>query len=399
MKLMDHQIDAVAQLGNGKILYGGVGSGKSAAALAYYVQKEAPKDVVVITTAKKRDSLDWEREGARFGIGTERAGTVHGTLTVDSWNNIARYVDDLDRGGRGDNQDGRFFIFDEQRLVGSGVWVRSFIKIAKRNHWIMLSATPGDNWIDYAPVFIANGWYKNITDFKRQHVVYAPYVKFPMIQHYVGVDKLLRLRHEILVEMPFEKHTNRILNYLDCDYDKELWNKAVKGRWNVFEDRPIKDVGELFRVMRRIANSHPSRLEMIRKLMKSHPKLIVFYNFDFELEILRTLQYEVNVKEWNGHRKHPIPDTDRWVYLVQYVAGAEAWECTQTDSIAMYSLTYSYKSFMQCQGRIDRLDTPYTDLYYYILTSFAPIDIAIRKALNEKKSFNERKFEKTALGW
>ena len=389
MKLMEHQVEAIAQLGNGKILYGGVGSGKSATALGYYQEYEAPKDIYVITTAKKRDSLDWVGEAARFGIGTEPGATVSGVLTVDSWNNIGRYV----------HVEDAFFIFDEQRLVGSGVWVKSFLKIAKLNRWIMLSATPGDNWIDYAPVFIANGWYRNITDFRLQHVIMVPRINFPKIDRYVGTDKLQRLRHEILVEMPFEKHTNRILNYLECDYDHELWHKAVRRRWHVYEDRPIKDVGELFRVMRRIANSDPSRLEMVRKLMKSHPKLIVFYNFNFELEILRTLQFEVAVAEWNGHKKQPLPTTDRWVYLVQYVAGAEAWECTETDAMVMYSLTYSYKSFSQCQGRIDRLDTKFTDLYYYILTSFAPIDTMIRKSLDEKKSFNERDFEKTALGW
>jgi hypothetical protein len=288
-----------------------------------------------------------------------------------------------------------FFIFDEQRLVGSGAWVKAFIRIARNNRWILLSATPGDSWIDYAPVFIANGWYRNITDFKAQHVVYAPHIKFPKIVRYLGEDKLYRLRNEILVEMPYIRHTHRHLNYMDVGYDHNLWHRAVKDRWNVYEDRPIKDVGELFRVMRRIANSDPSRLDMVRTLMKSHPRLIVFYNFNFELEILRTLAAEVELAEWNGHKKQPIPDSDRWIYLVQYVAGSEAWECTETDALVMYSLTYSYKNFMQCQGRIDRLDTPYVDLYYYILVSFAPIDLAIRRALGHKRNFNEKDFEIT----
>lgn len=389
MQLMDHQKEAIAQLGNGKILYGGVGSGKSATALGYYVARETPRDIVVITTAKKRDSLDWEGTAARFGISTRRDSTLHGTITIDSWNNITRYVGDS----------GRFFIFDEQRLVGNGTWVKSFLKIVRRNRWILLSATPGDTWIDYAPVFIANGWYKNITDFKRQHVVYAPYVKFPKINGYIGVDKLQRLRNNILVEMPFLNHTERVLNYLECSYDHSLWDKAVKHRWNPYENAPIKDVGELFRVMRRITNSDPSRLEMVRKLLKSHPRIIVFYNFNYELDILRTLSDEFTVAEWNGHRKHPIPDTESWVYLVHYVAGAEAWECTSTDAMIMYSLTYSYKNFMQSQGRIDRLDTPFKTLYYYILTSFAPIDVEIKKALGKKKSFNEREFEKNLENW
>lgn len=380
MDLMEHQASAVDLLGNGKILYGAVGTGKSATALAYYMKEENARDIYVITTAKKRDSLDWLAEGARFGIGTERSGTVAGTITVDSWNNIAKYK----------NEVGAFFVFDEQRLVGSGSWVKSFLHIVRRNRWILLTATPGDSWIDYAPVFIANGWYKNITEFKREHVIYAPYVKFPMIQRYVGEAKLERLRNEILVEMIYKSHTQRILNYIDVCYDHDLWDMAVRRRWHPYEDRPISDVGELFRVMRKIAYTDPSRLETLKTFLKCHPKLIVFYTFNYELDILRTLSSEVTIAEWNGHKKEPVPDTDSWVYLVQYTSGSEGWNCTETDAMMLYSLTYSYKNFIQSQGRIDRIDTPFTKLYYYILNSSAPIDRAVKKALAEKKSFNER---------
>jgi len=381
IELMDHQKEALQFLGNGKILYGGVGSGKSAVALAYYVEKESPKRLIVITTAKKRDSLDWDKEASHFGIGREADATLHGTLTVDSWNNIGNYL------GLSDV----FFIFDEQRLVGHGAWVKHFLKIAQYNHWIMLSATPGDVWLDYAPVFIANGWYNNITDFKRQHVVYAPYVKFPKVIRYLGTEKLDRLRNSVLVEMPYLKHTERILNFLEVEYDEDLMELAVRKRWHPYEDRPIRDVGELFRVMRKIVNSDPSRLEMIKFLMNCHPKLIVFYTFDYELEILRTLQDVVPVAEWNGHVHQEIPKTDHWVYLVQYTSGSEGWNCIETDATVLYSLTYSYKNYVQCQGRIDRLDTPFTNLYYYILTSRAAIDKAVKESLDRKKSFNELK--------
>jgi hypothetical protein len=248
-------------------------------------------------------------------------------------------------------------------------------------------------------VFIANGWYKNITEFKWEHVVYAPHVKFPKVIRYMGVEKLERLRNDILVEMPYKKHTERVLNWLNVGYDKEKWDVVVKKRWNIYEDKPIKDVAELFRVMRKLVNTDPSRLEMVRTLMKSHPRLIIFYNFNYELDILRTLSDEIEVAEWNGHRKQAVPQSEQWVYLVQYVAGAEAWECTQTDAMVLYSLTYSYKNFTQAQGRIDRLDTKFTDLYYYILSSWAPIDSAIRRCLGEKKSFNERDFAKNAEIW
>jgi len=391
MELMEHQLDAVEALTDGCILWGGVGSGKTLTALSYYVKNHSDKDLYVITTAKKRDSLDWESDAARLGISSARQHSVHGRLVVDSWNNIKRYLDA--------EVEGAFFIFDEQRVVGSGVWVKSFIKIARRNKWILLSATPGDTWLDYIPVFVANNFYKNVTQFKQDHVIYAPYSKFPKVVRYTGISKLERLRNQILVEMPYEKHTTRYVNWLDTGYDKTLMKQVIKTRWNPYTDAPMIDIAELFRVLRRICNEDPSKMETILELLKVHPRLIIFYNFNYELEILRGLKDVITVAEWNGHRKEPLPSCEKWVYLVQYVAGAEGWNCTETDAMVMYSLTYSYKNFMQAQGRIDRLDTKYSRLYYYILCSTAPIDRSIKKSLGLKKNFNENLVRKEIESW
>lgn len=384
MKLMKHQKEAVENLSNGKILYGGVGAGKSATVMAYYEKKEWPKDVYVITTAKKRDSLEWEREAAHIGLGTSTDGTLGGILVVDSWNSISKYTEVEDA----------FFIFDEQRLVGSGVWVKSFLKIAKNNNWILLTATPGDTWMDYVPVFIANNLYKNRTQFVREHVVYAPFNKFPKIVRYNGEQTLEKYRNMLLVEMPYLKHTRRIEETVWVDYDTEKMKLALVKRWNPYSNEPIKDVGELFRVMRRIVNTDRSRFDAILEIMKTHPRVVIFYNFDYELAILRSLAYVKNdvifAGELNGHKKTPIPTTEKWVYLVQYVAGAEAWNCTATDAMIFYSLTYSYKNHEQAHGRIDRLDSPFTDLYYYILRSKSVVDLAVWNSLSKKEMFNER---------
>lgn len=384
VELKPHQTEAVEKLSNGKILLGGTGVGKSITAAAYYMAKEAPKNVIVITTAKKRDSFDWEEEFIKFGVGREMS--VAGLLTVDSWNNIERYEDVEDA----------FFVFDEQRLVGAGAWTKSFLKIARRNRWILLSATPGDTWLDYIPVFIANGFYRNRTEFKREHVVYVRFSKFPKVERYTGEDKLERLKKSILVDMPYERHTVRHTHHMLVNHDKESLHSAIVQRWHVFEQRPLRDVAELFSVMRKIVNSDASRRDAVLELMEKHPKLIIFYNFNYELEILRTLGdalidgEEVEVAEWNGHKHQPIPSGDRWIYLVQYVAGAEGWNCTDTDAMVFYSLTYSYKVWHQAYGRIDRMNTPFKDLYYYVLRSNSAIDSMIMKSLKEKRNFNER---------
>lgn len=400
------QLKAIGELDNGKILKGGVGSGKSRTSLAYYFLRvakgelringkgkvrdfENPRDLLVITTAKKRDSTDWQGEASAFAISTKRDASFGGVkLTVDSWNNIQNYVDIEDH----------FIIFDEQRLVGSGAWVKAFLKMSKKNQWIMLSATPGDNWMDYIPAFIANGFYKNRTEFIRRHVVYNQYTKYPKIDDYREQGHLLKLRRAIIVDMPYKPHTKRHRSIVPVAHDKAIYDTVTKWRWNYLEERPIRNISELFSLMRRAVNSDPSRLEKVLQTHKKHPKLIVFYNFDYELHLLRAMAEEhgITYSEWNGHKHEEIPKADSWLYLVQYTAGSEAWECIETDAMLFYSLNYSYKIFEQSQGRIDRRNTPFKDLYYYILRSDSWIDMSVWKSVRAKKNFNESdyKFEK-----
>lgn len=390
VELYPHQREALNRLSNGKILWGGVGTGKSLVAAAYYMKVEADADVYVITTAKKRDSLDWEKEFAKFGVGKHANATVAGILTVDSWNNIGKYAD----------VQGAFFIFDEQRLVGSGHWTDKFLKIAKKNRWILLSATPGDTWLDYIPVFIANGFYKNRTEFKRRHVVYNTFTKFPKVDRYVEVGTLVRARNQLLVEMPYLRRTTREVHEIIVSHDELMLQEVIKKRWHVFENRPLRDVAELFSVMRKVVNSSSSRIQTLLELINVHPRLIVFYNFNYELEALRIALANVVVgdsplsfSEWNGHKHQPIPKTERWIYLVQYAAGAEGWNCIETNAMVFYSLTYSYKLFHQAAGRTDRLDTPWSTLYYYVFLSNSAIDSAIAKNLDSKRDFNENRSE------
>lgn len=380
--LYPHQEKAVGELSNGKILWGGVGAGKSLTAAAYYIRNEAPRDVYVITTAKKRDDLDWDGEFVKYGVGKSVDATTAGVLTVDSWNNIKKYQ----------NVHGAFFIFDEQRLVGSGAWVKSFLKIANRNHWILLSATPGDTWLDYIPVFVANGYYKNRTEFKDMHVEYETYSKFPKVKQYHNTGRLIKYRNELLVHMPYLRHTTRISKELLVEHDKELLEVVTKERWNPYEDRPIKSLSEFFFTVRKVVYSDPTRTDRMRSLLTRHPKLVIFYNFDCELENLRKLGDTVTVAEWNGHKHEEVPGSDEWAYLVQYTAGAEGWNCTTTNAMAFNSLTYSYRVWQQAHGRIDRLNTPFSNLFYYSCMSKTAIDRAVTTALAEKHDFNEAKF-------
>lgn len=385
LELMEHQKEVLPHLSSGKILYGGVGSGKSVTVLAWYMKELGPEAVpiYIITTAKKRNSLEWEKEGAMLGIGQTEDTTVAGVMTIDSWNNIKKYEDVEDA----------FFVFDEQKVIGTGSWVKSFIKIARKNTWILCSATPGDTWLDYAPVFIANNYYKNISEFRQKHVLYEPFSRYPKIKTYLNETKLQLLRNEVLVEMPYYHENKREVNWIEVGHDKKLFDTVYKERWNPFEDKPVKDASELFRLMRRVVNENDQRLDMVRWVMKMHPKIIIFYNFNYELDMLRGLASDgIEVAELNGHKKDEVPLSGSWLYLVQYVAGAEAWNCIETDAMILFSLTYSYKNFVQSMGRIDRINTPFERLYYYIFVSNSVIDHGVRQTLKGKKNFNERRF-------
>lgn len=401
--LYDYQIDAINNLQTGSILCGGVGSGKSLTSIGYYylrngghisflrgegyVEMDNPKDLYIITTARKRDTCEWEKELTHFLLSKhEDLNPYSNKIVIDSWNNIGKYADVKNA----------FFIFDEQRVVGSGAWVKSFLKIAKSNEWILLSATPGDTWSDYIPVFLANGFYRNKTEFVREHVVYSRYTKFPKIDRYVNTGRLIRLRNRILVDMDFKRQTESIHEDVYVSYDIPQYKDIIRTRWDPWEDQPIANAAGLCYALRKVVNSAESRQVALLELAEKHPRIIVFYNFNYERDILLNIYYgeDVQIAEWNGHKHQPVPDGQKWVYLVQYTSGCEGWNCILTDTIVFYSQNYSYKVMEQASGRIDRLNTPFKTLYYYHLKSRSGIDLAISKALSKKKKFNEGRFIK-----
>ena len=384
ISLYPHQQKAIRELRTGSILCGGVGTGKSRTALYYYWERVLGRNTArpssfyplyIITTARKRDSKDWEEEAKPFRFQS---------VVVDSWNNIKKYAEVKKA----------FFIFDEQRVVGYGAWSKTFIKISKSNDWILLTATPGDTWMDYIPVFIANGYYRNKTDFINQHVVYSRFSKFPRVDKYVNTGKLIRQRNDILVNMEFQKKTVPHDEMVWVPYDKTMLQTVMKTRWNPYREKPIKNISGLCYVMRRVINSDYSRVTAVRELVIKHRKVIIFYNFDYELDLLRELAKDMDIlaAEWNGHKHEPVPEGCEWMYLVQYTSGSEAWNCIETNAMIFFSQNYSYKIMAQSAGRIDRLNTPYTDLYYYHLVSKSGIDLAIRRAVKAKKTFNEKQF-------
>lgn len=394
VKLKEHQKIALTKMHNGCILCGGVGSGKSITSIAYFFElaggsiepfkfPKVMKDLYIITTARKRDTFEWDDELKHFGL--VRDGKNFGNnIFIDSWNNIKHYV----------NVTNAYFIFDEQRVIGTGVWVKSFLKITKSNAWILLSATPGDTWIDYIPVFIANGFYRNFTDFRLQHVVYSPFTKFRKVERYLNESKLRRLRESLLVDMPFERKTEQHHIDIQVSYDQILYNKIIREKFNYEKNQPFVNAAELCSALRKVCNTSPEKLNIILDIIQDKKKVIIFYNFNYELDLMTKLfdDMDITYAQWNGRLHEQIPVCKSWVYLVQYSAGNEGWNCTQTDTIIFFSQNYSYKVMVQAAGRIDRMNTPYNDLWYYHFKTNSSIDRGIARAIKRKKKFNENKF-------
>ena len=400
--LYDYQLDAVRRMHNGCILCGSVGSGKSRTALFYYFKENGgwidkgeyipmknPQDLIIISTAKKRDSKEWLGELANYLLYPDKDGRTNfgNTVVVDSWNNIGKYKDIRDA----------FFVLDEQRLVSYGAWTKSFLKIAKANNWILLSATPGDSYVEYLTVFLANGFFKNKSEFNREHVVFSRYTKYPKIEKYTNTTRLDRLRNRLLITMDYHHDIQKHDINIPCEYDKVKYREVMRNRWNPYKEEPIQDAGGMCHVLRRVVNEDPSRQVALLEILENYKRAIIFYNYNYERDILLNLAYEegTEVAEWTGHAHQPIPEGDQWVYICQYNSASEGWNCIRTNCVIFYSQNYSYKIMTQAAGRIDRLNTSYDELFYYHLKSTASIDLAIAKALKEKKTFNERRF----TGW
>lgn len=395
-------MEALMNMHNGCILNGGTGSGKSITALAYYFimqggsiepwrfpKKGNLKDLYIITTAFKRDTGEWNDELIHYALSVDTSKKMFGNnIVIDSWNNIKKYI----------NVKNAFFIFDEQRAVNYGTWSKSLILIARNNNWIMLSATPGDNYLDFMPVFIANGFYRNKTEFIMHHVCYSRYSKYK-IERYYDIPRLERLKAKVLVQMDAPKHVEKVIENVILDYDIVKYKDLLRNRFNYEKGEPIENIAELCSELRKVVNKNARKLETLEFILSKHPKVILFYNFDYELEELRWFlsKIEYPFSERNGHCHEGIIEGDKWVYLVQYNAGAEAWNCITTNTIVFFSLNYSYKMMTQAAGRIDRMNTPFDTLYYYYIYSRAPIDMAINKALKEKKKFNENNYFKNVF--
>lgn len=374
----DYQKRAINQMHNGCILCGGVGAGKSLTSLGYIDKVYPSGTVYIITPARKRNTGEWFDDIRKNDMDETR-------FVVDSWNNLSKYKDVKDA----------FFLFDEQKVSGKGTWAKSLIRIAKSNQWILLSATPGDTYDDYATVLIANGFVRNRTTWYDEYCVTKSQPFFHIVDH-KNKDVIDMMIRRIFIKMDYQSDKKRIERVIpiqarSAGEEKEILmtHKAPGAQM------PFTTFAAAIAYVRMNCYDKSKKTEALRKIIEKHKKIIVFYNFLSEkLEIERAaIDANVTINFYNGQRHDPIPDTDEWVYGVQYNSGAEAWNCITTNAMVFYSPNYSYKTMEQAHGRIDRVNSPYECLYYYMLLNELNIDNKVMNALSSKKDFNEKMLE------
>lgn len=374
ISMYEYQLEAIDKLQSGMILWGNVGSGKSRTSLYFYCKNYSNKKLLIITTAQKRNNGEWLEECKVFGLNP----------IIDSWNNIKKY----------EKYENYFIIFDEDHLTGYGAWSKTFIKMAKCNDWLVLTGTPGDNYAEFMTVFIAKGWYKNKRDFEENHVIYSRYSKYPKVDRYINQGLLEKHRRDILVKMFVEKRPMVHKEIVITQYDISKYKKAYKEKRDE-NNKPFKNATAFCLYLRKICNEDESKIVKVRELLLKHNKVIIFYNYIYEkemlLKLLKTMK-TFNVGEYNGQHHDDIPIGERWAYLCQYTAASEGWNCLLCDTMIFFSMSYSYKAMEQAAGRINRVNTPYKDLYYYYLRTTSSIDLSINRALSTKRNFNESTF-------
>ena len=376
IKLLKYQEEAIQKLHSGSVLYGATGSGKSLTGLAYYMRCWSHLDLYIITTSKKRNAGEWEEEIAKLGCPPPKA--------IDSWNRLKNYrmVSDA------------FFLFDEHKVGGHGKWAQSMITIAKKNKWILLTATPGDVWDDYASIFIANEFVKNKTTWNEDFCIFDRISKYPKIIGYQREDVLKNMRDAVLVPMEYQSEKVPIPYVIPykVDHEEEAYVLARRKSLRHPEMRAFRNTSAMFAYMRMNLPDKESKIQALADVLKKEPKAIIFYNFTPEKYEIENAARQVNIPffQYNGQIKDNVPDGDTWVYAVQYTAGAEAWNCITCRTVIFYSMNYSYKVMTQAKGRIDRCNSPFDELhYYYFISPDFEIDQEILNALTRKEKFNE----------
>ena len=304
-------------------------------------------------------------------------------------------------------------MLDESSLIQNEKSNRSkFILKMKPTNVILLSGTPtGGKYEQLWSQLKLLGW--NIS----KRLYWDEFIKFVKIDvggfpikkvtGYKNVDRLKdKLRTHGAIFMKSDEVfqlPKQIENIIKVDNTKE-YKKFNKDRLIKIDDTELVGDTSLTKMLylRQLSSQYNSnKTAALKDLLEStNDRVIVFYNFDKELEIIQEIcnKLEKPISMINGHEKNlkNFTECNDCVLLGQYQAAAMGLNLQLSNKIIYFSLPLQSELFMQSKKRIHRIGQEKTCFYWYLITKNS-IEEQIFETLKQRRDYTNKLFEESDM--
>ena len=299
-------------------------------------------------------------------------------------------------------------MLDESSMIQNETAKRSkFVLKLNPDNVILLSGTPTSGKYEklWSQVQLL-GWKISKKLFWSQYVdvEFLDVNGFPIktIKGYKNVDRLKRklaehgavfMKSEEVIDLP-EQFDNKIMIDTTKEYRKFM-------RASIVSVAGIELVGDTTLTKRLYARQlcgqyNQVKLEAFKDLIDStEDRLIVFYNFNEELQKMAELVEDRSISIVNGATKDltAYEEHSNSITFVQYQAGAKGLNLQKANKIIYFTLTQSCEDWMQSKKRIHRMGQEKTCFYYYLMCKKS-VEEEILKALESGRDYTDNLFEK-----
>lgn len=377
------------------IIAADTGTGKTMMAIHHYLKHNTGEPLLILAPPQKIKEGGWQREldfvASHYNIEIPYDIISYGVLSK-RWKEYKDW----------------FLVMDECHYVKNPTSQRgkAAINLTKQStNFLLLSATPSSNgWGDTIAYMIMFGYYKNKTQFLKEHAVYnrIDYGNGPVnvVSDYRDQEKLQKLYQSFSIKLAKEDCLDLpplVFEKVHFKPSKE-YNIIKKDR--VLGEELFDNISKLQHGLRFYANQ-ADKLKYTEMLLEgTEENVIIFYNYKQENEELKKIAKKLKKKvfEVSGSKTN-LPDKEKWtslknsVTIVQYQAGAAGIELQYANIVIFHTPTYSYQDYEQALGRAYRNgQTKKVTVYQYITKN--TIETSIYQALAAKKDFTEELFRK-----
>ena len=299
-------------------------------------------------------------------------------------------------------------MLDESSMIKNETAKRTkFILSLKPSHTILLSGTPTDGKYEflYSQLRLL-GWKITKTAY------YNRYIKtelrsyggpmFRVVTGYKNVSELkaklkeygaVFAKAEEVIKLP-EKKFIKEYSTVSSDYKKFMKDRVIK-----IDDKELTGDStlskRLYARMLCSAYSKDKIARLIDLVNSTSDRVIIFYNFNTELEVLRKVLFDRPISIVNGQVKDlkEYENNDNSVTLIQYQAGAMGLNLQKANRIIYFSLPERSELFEQSKARICRIGQE-KQCYYHIMMCHKSVEEKIYECLLMRKDYTDELFRK-----